>query len=172
LTERRCAIAKLLHVILAAGLLGWCTGCATAVARRYPNATYPPGDPATVEIFNHFPPTPYEVIGEVEYNGAPLARWGGAWQKLRQEAAAIGGDAVVIQVRDTPYVGSLVQPGEITGNTSGTLSANTYGSGTYAHTTGTYQDSSNYQYTPPTVTPMYGKYVSGVVIKFKRSEAR
>lgn len=157
-----------------------CTGCATASVIRYPNAFYGPTNPAEVGVYYNFPPMQYQVVGEIAYNGAPAASWGGAGKLLQQEASKIGGDAVVIQVQDAPFVGSYVQPGQLTGSTYGIVHANTLGSSMYntyggttygsytGNTYGSYNGSSNYQYTPPTVTNYYGKYIRGIVIKFSR----
>ncbi len=156
------------------------TGCATASVARYPNAqNLLPTNPANVAVYTNFPPTPYEVIGEVAGNGAPAASWDSVAGEMRKKAADIGGDAVVVLVQDTPFVGSINTPGSIQGGTTGYGNSsgnfNAYGSGNNVYGnyggSGTYQSTSNYTYTPPTSTPMYGKFAKGVVIKYKRQES-
>jgi hypothetical protein len=142
------------------------TGCATARVNPYPNSHYAPSNPQNVGVYYNFPPQQYEVIGEVYYNGAPAASWTGAGKLLRQEAAKIGGDAVIVQQQDTPYVGSITTPGYINGSTYGT----TMGSYSGSSYVGTYSAQSNYIYSPPTTTPLYGKQIIGIVIKFQSAQ--
>jgi len=139
------------------------TGCATATVNPYPNARYAPSNPQSVGVYYNFPPQPYEVIGEVYYGGAPAASWTGAGKLLRQEAAKIGGDAVVVQQQDTPFVGSITTPGYGSGSTYGT----TMGSYSGSSYVGTYSAHSSYVYSPPTTTPLYGKRIVGIVIKLQ-----
>jgi hypothetical protein len=142
------------------------TGCATASVARYPNAqNIPPTNPANVSVYTNFPPVQYEIIGEIEGSGDQFASWDMVSDEMRKKAAEIGGDAVVIQVRDTPFVGAINRPGTIQGNTYGHVNSpyGNYGG------SGIYQSTSNYTYTPPSSTPMYGKYARGVVIKYKNS---
>lgn len=138
-------------------------GCATATVNPYPNAGYAPSNPQSVGVYYNFPPEPYKVIGEVYYSGAPAASWTGAGKLLRQEAAKIGGDAVVVQQQDTPYVGSITTPGYGSGSTYGTTMG-TYSGSSYV---GSYSAQSSYVYSPPTTTPLYGKRIVGIVIKFQ-----
>jgi hypothetical protein len=154
------------------------TGCASANAVKYPNANFSSTNPDNVAVYSNFPPMKYKTIGEIEGSGAPATDWGSVSNAMRKKAAAIGGDAVIIQVQDTPFVGAINTPGHIRGTTnavssgSGNLDAFASGNNVY----GTYSGSSwghatsNYTYTPPTSTPMYGKYARGVVIRFDDSE--
>ena len=57
-------------------------GCASARSNRYARAPqYPPTDPATIQI---------------AYNGIAIASWSGAEKLLREKAAAMGADAVLV----------------------------------------------------------------------------
>lgn len=157
-------MSRITVVAAASALL---TGCATATINPYPNKSYEPSNPQAVSVYYNFPPQPYEVIGEVYYSGAPAASWTGAGKLLRQEAAKIGGDAVVVQQQDTPYAGSITTPGYASGSTYGTAMGSYYGS-SYV---GTYSAQSSYIYTPPTTTPLYGKRIVGIVIRFQSTQS-
>jgi hypothetical protein len=148
-------------VISALGILF--VGCATARVNPYPNAHYAPSNTQNVGLYYNFPPQAYEVIGEVYYSGAPAASWTGAGKLLREEAAKIGGDAVVVQQQDTPYAGTITTPGYVSGSTRGTEMGSYFGS-SYV---GNYSAQSSYVYSPPTATPLYGKRIVGIVIKFQ-----
>jgi len=152
-------------VIPALGVL--LVGCATATVNPYPNSGYAPSNPESVSVYYNFPPQPYKVIGEVYYSGAPAASWTGAGKLLRQEAAKIGGDAVVVQQQDTPYVGTITTPGYVSGSTYGTTRGSYFGS-SYV---GNYSAQSSYVYSPPTATPLYGKRIVGIVIKFQSTQS-
>jgi hypothetical protein len=89
------------------------SGCASARSVHYARATqYPPTDPAKIEIYRVEPAEPYERLGEIEYNGMAIASWSGAEKMLREKAAAMGADAVLVLQRGTfvsgysPGVGS------------------------------------------------------------------
>jgi hypothetical protein len=163
---------KLIYLFIIAILVN---GCATASVTRYPSLYYPPTDPKNVAVYTNFPPAQYETIGKIEGSGAPAATWDSVAMEMRKKAAEIGGDAVVILVQDTPFVGTFNTPGSIRGNTtgysnsSGNINAYGYGNNVYGsyRGSGTYRSTSNYTYTPPTSTPMYGKYARGVVVKYK-----
>ncbi len=104
---------KRLAVILALALLT--AGCAVTQIKVIPynEATvYPNYTPEEIKIFRNFPPQKYEKVGEVEveapgYNPESyFNRWYGESpasfdDKLREAAADIGGDAVVI-TKDEP----------------------------------------------------------------------
>lgn len=152
------------------------SGCATANVAKYPSAhDYLPTNPNNVAVYSSFPPQEYETIGEIEGSGAPAATWGAVAVEMRKKAAEIGGDAVVILVQDTPFIGTINTPGSVQGGTttvgSATGNLNAYRSGNNIYGTyggsGMSQSRSNYTYTPPTSTPMYGKHARGVVIKCK-----
>jgi hypothetical protein len=61
-----------------------------------PDATHPPTSPTAVRVFNTVPPFPFERIGEVEARGAPAASWDRVVDSLREEAAKIGGEGVIV----------------------------------------------------------------------------
>lgn len=152
------------------------SGCATANVARYPSEhNYLPTNPNNVAVYTNFPPTQYEIIGEIEGSGAPAATWNSVAGEMRKKAAEIGGDAVIVLVQDTPFVGNINMPGSVRGSTtgygtsSGNINAYKSGNSMYGNYSGSgmYQSTSNYTYTPPTSTPMYGKYARGVVIKYK-----
>lgn len=132
-------------------------GCATARAVRYPNVYYSPTDPNTIGIYYNFPPEPYEVIGEVAGSGAPAAGWEAVGKFMRQEAAKIGGHAIVIQRAGNVYAGTYVNPGSVTAQSMGMGFGSTY----YGTTT--------YTTSPGYAIPMYAKEAIGVVIRFKNN---
>ncbi len=84
-----------------AGLLA--AGCAAPLAPnivRYPQFNYAPTDAKAVIIYKDPPPAQYEVIGEVRARipaDAPMDQFE---QALREEAAKIGANGVVIVVED------------------------------------------------------------------------
>lgn len=138
-------------------------GCASFYANRYPGHYYAPTIAENIPIYNNFPPQPYEVIGEVGGSGAPASSWTGMGKRLREEAAKMGGDALVMAGQDRPYVGTYHSPGysQTTGSAYGT--ADSYGGYTDVRVYGQSQTT----YYPGTSTAMYGKRIRAVVIKFK-----
>jgi len=167
---------KNFYLILIAVLM--LSGCVTANVVRYPTANYSPTDPSSISVFSDFPPQAYEVIGETEASGAPASNWGSIASGMRSKAATIGGDAVVIIVQDTPFAGTWNTPGRVSGSTYGSSTStgflNAYGSGNNIYGNysgfGSSSTTSDYTITPPSSTPMYGKYAKGFVIKFVRVE--
>ena len=100
------------YSLLCVGLLCLC-GCASARSNRYTRAPqYPPTDPATIQIYHVEPDEPYERLGEIAYDGMAIASWSGAEKLLREKAAAMGADAVLVLQSgsyvsgNTPAVGS------------------------------------------------------------------
>jgi len=169
---------KLLTILLCLGLCG----CASFYASRYPNDEYSPTSPDSIPVYNNYPPVPYEIIGEVGGNGAPLSSWQGMGKRLREYAAQMGGDAVVIAEQATPYVGTYTTPTTVdttssaygTANTTWSGSAQVYGNNIYGQASGdTYGQAYGQSHTtinPGTSTPMYGKEVKAYVIKYKQSD--
>jgi hypothetical protein len=153
-------------------------GCASFYCSRYPNNNYPPTVAENIPIYNNYPPTPYEIIGEVGGDGAPASSWGGIGKKMREYAAGIGGDAIVIQSQATPYIGSINTPTTISttsstygsANTAITGSAQIVGNNIYGQASGqTYgrvYGQSETVIHPGSSTPMFGKSVRAFVIKF------
>lgn len=142
-------------------------GCASARVNPYKGAAgLPPTDPAQVRVYRAFPPGPYQVIGEVNYEGAQLASWSGAETLMRQKAAAIGGEAVVILMSDSPVVARYTTPGHVDATTTGTEMGNIYARPYGASYQGTYNQQTRATYTPPSTTEIRKKYISGVVIRY------
>ena len=97
------------------------------------------------------PPTvPFEIIGEVEARGAPAASWDSVEWYMREKAATIGGDAIVLVDRKEEYAGTYTTPS--TGN------AFVYGNYVY------------YTYRPGSSYAMKRKHLVGLVIKWKGKE--
>jgi hypothetical protein len=141
---------------------------------------FPPTDPDAVEVYRHLPPTPHDVIGEVEASGNAWAGWEAVGAELRRKAASIGGDAVVIEQMDTPQVGALPQyapppPEQVVVSSSQDDQYDLYSTsgqriGTARRRSGvTFVDPyQSYDTRPVGYTPIYGKSASGVVIRFKQ----
>ena len=142
------------------------SGCASFYCSRYPNDNYSPTVAERIPIYNNYPPTPYEIIGEVGGNGAPASSWRGMGKRIRQYAAQIGGDAIVIQSQETPYVGTYNTP--TTATTTSSAYGSAYGSGNYIY--GHAYGQSQTTIYPGSSIPMYGKSVRAFVIKFKQQE--
>jgi hypothetical protein len=99
---RRAAIAGL------ALLLAGCSFVMTRVQPYLGGPKYPPTDPALVEILRAEPTRPHERLGEVfaEPSGDPtVAQYE---QALREGAAQMGADAVVVVYDRMQVVGTLV----------------------------------------------------------------
>ncbi len=155
------------------------SGCANFYSSRYPNSNYSPTIAEAIPIYNNFPPTPYEVIGEVGAEGAPASSWSGIVKRMREYAAQIGGDAIVIQNQATPYVGTYNTPttvdttSTVHGSAYTNVQGSAYSSGNYiygqAHgqTYGQAYGQSHTTINPGTSIPMYGKSVKALIIKFK-----
>jgi tetratricopeptide (TPR) repeat protein len=115
-----------------------------------------------VGVYRCFPTDPHEVIGELAYEGAHYASWSGAEELMKKEAAKVGGNGVVLLDTHSEQVSTWVTPGSVSGSTygteQGTMLGNMY--------TGQYTARSQYQYTPPTSTPIYRKYATAFVIRF------
>jgi len=147
------------HTFIVLGILLTLSGCASVQTQSkvtaYGNETsYTPTNPAAVKIFRNFPPQQFIRLGEIEIdspnyaevNFLGLTETPSAFEtRLRQSAAQIGGDAVVI-VDDRP-----------TGMTGSTVSINTYQNPATGsiHTSG---DARGPQ--------AYGRRIYGLVIKF------
>ena len=86
-------------------------GCSFVITRVQPylgSPKYPPSDPARVEILRAEPTRPHERLGEVfaEPSGSPtVAQYE---QALREGAAKMGADAVVVVYDRMQVVGTLV----------------------------------------------------------------
>jgi hypothetical protein len=161
---------RLLLLLLCLGL----AGCASFYASRYPNDDYPATSPESIPIYNNYPPVPYEIIGEVGGNGAPASSWQGMGKRIREYAAQMGGDAVVIAEQATPYVGTYTTPTTVNTTSSaygsGTFNANIYGNNIYGNSYGQAWGQSHTVINPGSSIPMYGKSVKAYVIKYKQSD--
>lgn len=130
------------------------SGCATFSSRKYPvKESYPPTNPVNIEIFKFFPPVPYKPIGEVEAKAAPASNWDSLYNRLKEEASIMGGDAIVVQ-EGKEFGGIYTAPGYSTTTGSASVFGNTaYGS---ARTT----------YYPGSSFPIMKKRIVGIVIKY------
>lgn len=134
------------------------SGCAYFSSQMYPiKENYTPTNPDKVAIFRFPPSTPYQAIGEIEVKAAPASNWNSLHRRLKEEAAKMGGDAIIIQ--------------------EGKEFAGMYNSGGYTETTGNAQVygnsasfNANTYYSPTTSVPMMKKRILGVVIKYKEDK--
>jgi len=100
--------AKMLSVLVVLSLLFGCSYVSVESRRYLAVPSYPPTDPAIVQIL-HAPPTqPHERLGEIslEPQGNPPVQEMEA--KLRQAAAVMGADAAVMVADRTQYMGAFV----------------------------------------------------------------
>jgi len=142
---------KLLIALLCLGM----GGCATFSAQKYPTTkNYLPTDPEKITIYKFAPTVSYEAIGEVETEAAPAAKRDSLYGKLKEEAAKMGGDGIIIQ-EGKEFVGMYNAPGTATTTGSGQIYGN---SATY---------SSNTTYNPGMSMPIMRKRIIGLVIKYK-----
>ena len=133
-------------------------GCATFSSQKYPiKESYPPTNPEDIAIFKFFPPVAYKPIGEVETKASPASKWSSLHRKLKEEAAKMGGDAIVIQ-EGKEFSGIYTAPG------SSTTTGSAYGSGSAVY------GSSQTTYYPGPSVPMMKKRIIGVVIKYTGDE--
>jgi len=121
--------------------------CVSSRVTRYPQSNYPPTRPNVIEVYYMPPPVPFEVIGEVEGSGAALASWNTVRNYMRKKAASIGGDAIIIVSKKMPYIGTSHTPD----------TAKAFISGNYIY----------YTYRPGTSYAIRGKYILGIVVKWK-----
>jgi hypothetical protein len=89
-------------------LLAGCSFVSTRVQPYLGGPTYPPSDPARVEILRAQPSRPHERLGEVfaEPSGDPTVQQ--YEQALREGAAKMGADAVVVVYDRMQVVGTMV----------------------------------------------------------------
>lgn len=121
--------------------------CVTSRVTPYPQFDYTPTQAKKVLMYYMPPTVPFEVIGEVTGEGAALASWRTVRKTMRRNAARIGGDAIIIIDKKTPYVGTY--------STAGKGNAFVYGNHVY------------YTYKPGTSYAIHRKYILGIVIKWK-----
>jgi hypothetical protein len=110
--ELRSARGSRFLVVLVATLLV----AATFAACSYVNARsihfvgrpdFPPTDPATVEILHRPPMRPHEVLGQVVLHPEGDPSQAAIEEKLREQTAAMGGNAAVIVHDQLQRVGSV-----------------------------------------------------------------
>lgn len=83
-------------VLLAALLLPSCSSV-TATTRTYPGApTFPPTDPASVEILRNEPAIPYVKLGEVTLSLQGKPSQDDLTQALKKQAAAMGATGALL----------------------------------------------------------------------------
>lgn len=79
-------------------------GCASFdVTKSDESRKYHPTNPEEVKILEKAPEVKYTVIGEIRAEGESLAIQDSMKQRMRQEAAAIGGQAIILEIKDVPY---------------------------------------------------------------------
>jgi len=89
------------------------TGCATGEATRTSSTHYAETDPKSVQILFEKPSKKYEVIGFVSGEGAKLASQEAVFNAMREEAAKIGADAILMRsdlVETTEWMGLNARP--------------------------------------------------------------
>jgi len=121
--------------------------CASARVTPYPKLNYTPTKPKEVLIYYMPPTVEFEIIGEIEGAGAALASWNTVRNVMKKAAASIGGDAIIIVDKKTPYVGTYRTPD----------TANAFIYGNYVY----------YTYRPGTSYAIHRKYVLGIVVKWR-----
>jgi hypothetical protein len=129
------------------GLVLFLIYCVSSRVTPYPQFNYPPTQPSVIQVYYMPPAVPFEIIGEVEGSGAALASWSTVRNYMRKKAASIGGDAIIIVNKKMPYIG--------THRTPDTAKAFVYGNYIY------------YTYRPGTSYAIRGKYILGIVVKWK-----
>jgi uncharacterized protein YbjQ (UPF0145 family) len=106
--------------VLGSLLLGvitcWLVACASLNTTMTPYAGashYPPGDPASVQILRTEPTKSHDRLGEIVVDAATHSATPGnkVEQKLRQEAAKLGADAVVVVYDRLQPMGASVMSG-------------------------------------------------------------
>ncbi len=97
-----------LVVLVVVLVLFSCTYVSVETRKYLAVRSYPPTDPATVQILHAEPKAPHERLGEIslEPQGHPTVADMEA--KLRQAAANMGADAAVIVADQTRLMGSYV----------------------------------------------------------------
>jgi hypothetical protein len=102
--------------LLLATLTCWLVACTGLDATTTPYASaphYPPGDPASVQILHTKPPNAHDRLGEIVVDVATHSATLGSdvEQKLRQKAAKMGADAVVVVYDRLQLLGAYVMGG-------------------------------------------------------------
>lgn len=73
-------------------------GCASFDVTKMDNVkTYPPNNPADVEILTQEPARPYVVIAEIRAQGETISRQENMKERMKEKAAAMGADAIILK---------------------------------------------------------------------------
>ena len=94
-------------VLLAVSALAACSSIQARSIHFVGRPEFPPTDPATVEILHRPPMRPHEVLGQVMLEPEGNPGEAAIEDKLRQETAAMGGNAAVIVHDRLQRVGSV-----------------------------------------------------------------
>jgi hypothetical protein len=79
-------------------------GCASFYAVKLDeDKVYPPTKPADVQILKKAPEQPYIVIGEIRAQGETISVQENMEQRLKEKAADMGGDAIILEVKEDTY---------------------------------------------------------------------
>jgi len=103
-------IRRSTYVLVVLALSALASACSSVQARSIHfvgRPDFPPTDPATVEILHRPPMRPHEVLGQVVVEPQGNPGQAEIEQKLREETAAMGGNAAVIVHDQLQRVGSV-----------------------------------------------------------------
>jgi hypothetical protein len=101
-------------------------GCVRIKKDSVRYATLPSKPIALVELLPASPEKPFKVIGRVFVGGTPAANWQQLAEAAREEAAAMGADAIVLGDAGELPVGTIIMPGSTTTNTTGDFYGNSF----------------------------------------------
>ncbi|MCK9432507.1 MAG: hypothetical protein M0R00_06080 [Candidatus Omnitrophica bacterium] len=93
------------------------SGCASFDGNTVGNKVYPPTSPVNIEILEQAPSEPYEVIGDVNAEGQTFAVQENMKERLKEKAAEMGGDAIILKVKVDTY--KVKDDGVLVGSTYG-----------------------------------------------------
>lgn len=143
-------------------LLVLLSGCAYFNTIRYDESfSSIPTEPQKVKILPTLPQEKFTVLGEIKCSAAPASNWNSLYSRLKEEAAKLGGDAIIVNA-GTQYGGTYTTLG--TSTTTGSASA--YGLGNSVYVQGSSQ-TTNY---PGYSIPVYKKEINALVIKFNNNQ--
>ncbi len=72
-------------------------GCTTGAATRVTSISYTPTEASSLQVFFEKPSRPYTVIGFVSAQGDAYVKEAAVFKKLKEEAAKIGADALLMR---------------------------------------------------------------------------
>lgn len=102
-----------LEIIVAMVVALYVVGCASGEATRTSATHYAPTAPSSVEVLFEKPTRTYEVIGFVSGKGANMSSQSDVFEAMRNEAAKIGADAIIMRSdieEQTAYTGNPTLP--------------------------------------------------------------